>query len=616
MSSDPEENTKQFTQLEPHELEYAQRRVSDASLKHTLEFGIGIHHAGLPERDRKVVEELFVESKIKVLISTSTLAWGVNFPAHLVIIKGTEYYDGQLKRYVDFPITDVLQMMGRAGRPQFDTEARAVVMVHEPKKNFYRRFIYEPFPVESSLHEQLTDHLNAEIVARTIKSREEAIDYVTWTYFFRRLTANPAYYDQQAALLEQTDFDKQRDMLASYIERLMNKCLDELIRSGCIELKETVAAAGAVAAVEPTKLGRIASLYYLGHRTVAQFQRTLSREGLGFVELMRILCECPEYDELPVRHNEDKLNAEFAEHCPLEVDLAVQAYDSPHTKAFLLLQAHMWGLALPINDYKTDLKSVLDRSIPLIQAMVDIAAEEAQLRSTLNLILRPAPGHAAVEVVPGVLAALSDKMLSALHAMGIEALPELIERKDAPKVLMKLQLLNAEAHKEVLQLVQDMPRLRMRIELRILDPEEKKDDAGAGDGRDGQEGKEVKRRKGRLVAEPYRVPPDSELELAVVLCYENAPMKFVHAPRFPKKKTFSWWCILGDTEVDELVSIKKAILPTRARTERRVNFQFCSPAEEVGETFTLSVLLMSDSWFGLDQQLDLSITTVSPEPGP
>jgi replicative superfamily II helicase len=32
---------------------------------------------------------------------------------------------------VDFPITDVLQMMGRAGRPQFDTEARAVVMVHE-----------------------------------------------------------------------------------------------------------------------------------------------------------------------------------------------------------------------------------------------------------------------------------------------------------------------------------------------------------------------------------------------------------------------------------------------------------------------------------------------------
>lgn len=42
---------------------------------------------------------------LQVLITTSTLAWGVNFPAHLVVIKGTEYYDGKTKRYVDFPIT-------------------------------------------------------------------------------------------------------------------------------------------------------------------------------------------------------------------------------------------------------------------------------------------------------------------------------------------------------------------------------------------------------------------------------------------------------------------------------------------------------------------------------
>merc|ERR1719456_1536524 len=451
MTADPEENPKLFCRMEPHELEYAQRRVTDTALKQTLEFGIGIHHAGLPERDRKVVEELFVESKIMVLISTSTLAWGVNFPAHLVIIKGTEYYDGSLKRYVDFPITDVLQMMGRAGRPQFDNEARAVIMVHEPKKNFYRRFIYEPFPVESSLHEQLTDHLNAEIVARTIKTREEAIDYVTWTYFFRRLTANPSYYDQQAALLEQTDFEKHRDLLASYIERLMNKCLDELIRSGCIELKEGVVNEDgemSSAGVVSTKLGRVASLYYLGHRTVAQFQRTLSREGLSFVELMRVLCECPEYDELPVRHNEDKLNAEFAEYCALEVDLAIQAYDSPHTKAFLLLQAHLWRLQLPLNDYYTDLKSVLDRSIPLIQAMVDIAAEEGQLKSTLNLILLLQCLHQATHPWRSSLNCMphfSDKTLQILKGQGIECLPELIERKDHAKLLGKLSLPTSEA---------------------------------------------------------------------------------------------------------------------------------------------------------------------------
>ncbi len=57
---------------------------------------------------------------------------------------------------MDFPITDVLQMMGRAGRPQYDKHGVAVIMVHEPKKSFYKKFLYEPFPVESSLHDQVS----------------------------------------------------------------------------------------------------------------------------------------------------------------------------------------------------------------------------------------------------------------------------------------------------------------------------------------------------------------------------------------------------------------------------------------------------------------------------
>ena len=87
----------------------------------------------------------------QVLVATSTLAWGVNLPAHLVIIKGTEYFDGKTQHYVDFPITDVLQMMGRAGRPQFDANGVAVIFVQDTKKHFYKKFLYEPFPVESRL---------------------------------------------------------------------------------------------------------------------------------------------------------------------------------------------------------------------------------------------------------------------------------------------------------------------------------------------------------------------------------------------------------------------------------------------------------------------------------
>ena len=186
-------------------------------------------HAGLVERDRKTVEELFVSQRIQVLIATSTVAWGVNFPAHLVIIKGTEFYDGKQKRYVDMPITDVLQMMGRAGRPQFDDQGVACVLVHDVKKHFYKKFLYEPFPVESSLLNVLPDHLNAEIVAGTITTIQEALDYMTWTYFFRRLLQNPSYYGLEG--VDQTNVNK-------YLSSIVQNTLRTLADSYCVEIGE------------------------------------------------------------------------------------------------------------------------------------------------------------------------------------------------------------------------------------------------------------------------------------------------------------------------------------------------------------------------------------------
>ncbi|CAB1334134.1 unnamed protein product, partial [Coregonus sp. 'balchen'] len=186
-----EDDPKQWLHQDETQMTDIIATVRESNLKLTLAFGIGMHHAGLHERDRKTVEELFVNCKIQILIATSTLAWGVNFPAHLVIVKGTEYYDGKTRRYVDYPITDVLQMMGRAGRPQYDDQGKAVILVHDIKKDFYKKFLYEPFPVESSLMGVLSDHLNAEIAAGTITSKQDAMDYITWTYFFRRLVMNP-----------------------------------------------------------------------------------------------------------------------------------------------------------------------------------------------------------------------------------------------------------------------------------------------------------------------------------------------------------------------------------------------------------------------------------------
>ena len=86
-------------------------------MRHTLQFGIGLHHAGLNDCDRSISEQLFVEGKIQILVATSTLAWGVNLPAHTVIIKGTQVYNPVKAAWQELGFLDVMQMVGRAGRP-------------------------------------------------------------------------------------------------------------------------------------------------------------------------------------------------------------------------------------------------------------------------------------------------------------------------------------------------------------------------------------------------------------------------------------------------------------------------------------------------------------------
>ena len=53
-------------------------------------------------------------------VATSTLAMGVNLPAHLVIIKSTQHY--VMGVYQEYSESEILQMIGRAGRPQVRTK--------------------------------------------------------------------------------------------------------------------------------------------------------------------------------------------------------------------------------------------------------------------------------------------------------------------------------------------------------------------------------------------------------------------------------------------------------------------------------------------------------------
>ena len=96
-----------------------------------------MHNAGMLRKDRNLVEKLFREKNIKVLVCTATLAWGVNLPAHAVIIKGTEIYDSNAGGFRDIGVLDVQQIFGRAGRPDYDTTGVATIVTTDKKIDKY-----------------------------------------------------------------------------------------------------------------------------------------------------------------------------------------------------------------------------------------------------------------------------------------------------------------------------------------------------------------------------------------------------------------------------------------------------------------------------------------------
>lgn len=90
-----EDNPRQFLHISEEELQGLLSQVKDRSLKEALQFGVGLHHAGLIESDRQLVEELFTYNRIQVLVATSTLAWGVRSAQKVVKRSSILTYLGQ-----------------------------------------------------------------------------------------------------------------------------------------------------------------------------------------------------------------------------------------------------------------------------------------------------------------------------------------------------------------------------------------------------------------------------------------------------------------------------------------------------------------------------------------
>lgn len=98
-------------------------------LSKLLRKGIGIHHAGMLPKYRRLVERLAQKGLLKVICGTDTLGVGINVPIRTVLMTGLAKFDGQRQRILKS--REFHQIAGRAGRAGYDTEGTVVVEAPE-----------------------------------------------------------------------------------------------------------------------------------------------------------------------------------------------------------------------------------------------------------------------------------------------------------------------------------------------------------------------------------------------------------------------------------------------------------------------------------------------------
>ena len=98
-------------------------------LRPLLAHGIGIHHAGILPRYKQLVEALALERLIKFVVSTETIAAGINLPAKTVVFPSLRKFIKKEPRIIT--AAEFHQMAGRAGRPQFDDKGLAITLAPE-----------------------------------------------------------------------------------------------------------------------------------------------------------------------------------------------------------------------------------------------------------------------------------------------------------------------------------------------------------------------------------------------------------------------------------------------------------------------------------------------------
>eukprot|EP00053_Salpingoeca_punica_P020082 m.207381 g.207381 ORF g.207381 m.207381 type:complete len:2142 (+) comp17788_c0_seq1:161-6586(+) len=537
-----------FLHCSEEELAPVLAKVKDEVLVTLLRRGVAYYHAGMGDAERRLVEHLFNLGAIQVCVVAKGMEWALRLNAHLVVVMDTQAYDGREHRYVDYAFPDILQMIGLCGNPRRAEPGVAIIMCLTSKKDFFKKFLNEPLPVESHLDHMIHDHFNAEIVSRMIKNKQHAVDYLTWTFLYVRMTHNPNYYSLQGTTNRH---------LSDHLSELVENTLTELEEAKCISIDEDNDS------LSPLNLGTIAAFYYINYSTIEIFGRALTN-ATKLKGLLEIITTAVEFDDLPVRQQEDRLLQQLAGRLPYKQKPTAR-FNDPHVKANILLQAYFSRISVPA-EMQFDQETILKKVPRLIQAVVDVLASSSWLE----------PALAAMELAQMVTQAvwptdshlkqlphITKEALQRASAKGVETIFDLtdLEASDRNELLG----MSAPQMADVALFCNRYPSIELSFE----------------------------------VESPEDVTSGSPVKVHVQLARDGDKAAVI-APFYPGRKDEGWWLAIARPGKNSLASIKRVVFDR----ELSVDLEFDAPE---ADTHDFKLYFMCDSFVGCDQEYDFQL---------
>ncbi|CAO1626159.1 unnamed protein product [Parajaminaea phylloscopi] len=561
--SDREGGESRFLNIDAQDLKQHLQRVQDVELAEVLEHGIAYYHEGLSRSDKRIVERLYEAGAIQVVVASRETAWSIPLTAHMVIIMSVQSYEGKEHRYVDYPITDVLQMVGRSTQRGPDAESsRCVLLCQASRKEFFKKFLAEGLPLESRLSSFAQDFFNSEIVARTVDNKQAAVDILTWTLMYRRLRQNPQAYNCQGS---------SQQAIGEFLSELVETTLGDLENSKCVAIEDEYD-------LSPLNLGMIASFYNVSSVTVDVFNMSL-KERTKMKGLLEIVASAAEFEDLPMRQHEDVVLRRLYERLPYKLDKI--NFFSPFHKVFILLQAHFARVSLPV-DLASDQRLVVGKVLNLLSACVDVMSSNAFLNAIIAMELsqmcvqavwdRDSPLRQVPHFTAEHIERCKAKGLEDVYALG-EALGEMDEAdRDA------LLQLPAKKLADVAEFTNSYPYLE--VDAAFADT----DDLRAGDA---------------ITLEVSLSAADDDDDHDDDAPDSAAP-EAVPAPFYPGgRKRVNWWVVVGSPGTRQLLAIKRVVM-NKAKLSLKLDLSLPK-----GRHSDLTLYCCSDATLGSDRQIEL-----------